>query len=539
MVNTTNDRRSQQEQFQTQQQQQQQQQQERRKRRKRRTGQPRDKELITIMVLVGLVCLAVVVGLVLVVRLLFMSVDSSMEEERAADGGGGGGTFLGGRFATDQRKNKRSLARNNPNNHHQGPGPSPSEDDEFPDLPPSKIYTIPHSMSHIGDRSDEYAELRKQTDALLPYHPERSLQAVHDMIHNNNPHGSPTTFEEDVPYDIYNCPENPPPNYPHEWKTMEILNHWSPEETSQIPDKIHQGLCVFDYRKDYVKALTYRNADVPFVVRQDPEVAVTVERWASPGYLERLMGNVLHRAEMSTSNHFMFWVPGNTAQQNKKDHGRGGGVASPMIHAPPEWSSPTKMIRMTFKDFVVKAKWPKTHHDPHWYFRLIGCGETGAKGECDAGSSEWLFDELTFFQPRSGLLYLKDPGGQRGIHCRIGMEGVTIANHFDQSRNAIVLLGGERRYILSHPRHCSNLALYPRGHPSARHSAVDWSNPDLEAFPAFADAMSNEILLQAGDVLYLPTNYFHYIVNLGLNYQCNTRSGVDEAAMAAIRQCGF
>jgi hypothetical protein len=32
------------------------------------------------------------------------------------------------------------------------------------------------------------------------------------------------------------------------------------------------------------------------------------------------------------------------------------------------------------------------------------------------------------------------------------------------------------RYILQPPSECKHLHLYPRGHPSARHSDVDWSN---------------------------------------------------------------
>ena len=103
----------------------------------------------------------------------------------------------------------------------------------------------------------------------------------------------------------------------------------------------------------------------------------------------------------------------------------------------------------------------------------------------------------------------------------------------------IAVLGGERRYILSHPDQCENHALYPRGHPSARHSAVDWSNPDLDRFPRIAQARANEIVLQAGDVLYLPTYWFHYIISLGLNYQCNTRSGISSEYKPHITSCGF
>jgi ribosomal protein L16 Arg81 hydroxylase len=126
-----------------------------------------------------------------------------------------------------------------------------------------------------------------------------------------------------------------------------------------------------------------------------------------------------------------------------------------------------------------------------------------------------------------------------GIHCRFGMRGVIAENHFDLSRNAIALLAGRRRYILAHPSQCSSMNLLPRGHPSARHSAVDWSNPDLEEFPTFADARVNEIVMMPGDVLYLPTNWFHFIVSLELNMQCNTRSGGEDMNREEITNCGF
>jgi hypothetical protein len=61
-----------------------------------------------------------------------------------------------------------------------------------------------------------------------------------------------------------------------------------------------------------------------------------------------------------------------------------------------------------------------------------------------------------------------------------------------------------RRYILASLDMCDRLALYPKGHPSARHSAVDWSKPDLDSFPEFSQARANEVVLQPGELLYLP-----------------------------------
>jgi hypothetical protein len=190
-----------------------------------------------------------------------------------------------------------------------------------------------------------------------------------------------------------------------------------------------------------------------------------------------------------------------------------------------------------------------THLVEKGYFFLNGCG-IGAGRNCIRNLSEYLFDELDFFRvdrqrPKGdnakpstpSSMYIVDPSKQAGIHCRFGMRGVVAENHFDTTRNTIVVLGGERRYLLSHPNQSKYMELYPEGHPSARQSAVDWSKPD--SYPKFQHALVNEVVLQAGDVLYLPTNWFHHIVSLELNYQCNTRSGRTTKYDHFLNDAGF
>lgn len=43
---------------------------------------------------------------------------------------------------------------------------------------PSKIYTVPGSVSVLGDKSDFYAQLRKAYDARFPSEAKRSVEAV-------------------------------------------------------------------------------------------------------------------------------------------------------------------------------------------------------------------------------------------------------------------------------------------------------------------------------------------------------------------------
>ena len=46
------------------------------------------------------------------------------------------------------------------------------------------------------------------------------------------------------------------------------------------------------------------------------------------------------------------------------------------------------------------------------------------------------------------------------------MRSIIAEAHFDGSRNVIALLGGLRRYILTHPSQCKHMHMFPPGHPS-------------------------------------------------------------------------
>ena len=388
-----------------------------------------------------------------------------------------------------------------------------------------------------GDKTKGYALLRQEFDALLP---SNDVSRMKNYVQSLKKNTYTTARPQDMSYDIYNCPDDPPITYPFAWNVLTILKNWEIDDPTPR-EHIYQGLCVFDYELDYAKAINYRDAEVPFIIQNDSRVLRTVERWNQPNYLNKLLGPRDYMAEHSNNSHFMYWMEPKEGQIKR--------LVQKLQQELEKWKPPTKRIRMTYQDWLEHAN-TTTVVGPsmeHWYFRLIGCG-LGLGKNCEKFPAEFLFDELDFFRvdhgttenpPSSSSLYIKDPRGQQGIHCRFGMRGVIAENHWDSSRNVIVVLGGERRYLLSHPNQCKYLELYPEGHPSARHSAVDWSKPDLISFPNFQHAQVNEVVLQAGDLLYLPTNWFHHIVSLELNYQCNTRSGRSKTYDEAIAGCSF
>jgi oxalate decarboxylase/phosphoglucose isomerase-like protein (cupin superfamily) len=354
-------------------------------------------------------------------------------------------------------------------------------------------------------------------------------------------------------YDIYNCPVHAPPlHYPVAWNAMTtVLRHWNPDHTV-LPSngRIYQSVCVFDWTNAEHRDIavpTYRAMELPFVLRNHPEVVRTAYRWSSssqPDYLQQLLGDDTHRNEHSVNNHFMFWRLSAAAQQQQQQ--RGGGARKP-------FQPPTDNVPLSFAEWLKHAQQLERMTDEeqvgaeHWYFRL---------NAALPNTNTFLYDELPFFQPHSNKnnvntnttsLFMVDSTQQRGINCRFGMKGVIAEAHFDPTRNWIVLLQGRRRYILAHPEQCAHLELYPYRHPSGRHSAVDWStiavvaaNKNATAYTGpFQRAAVHELVLQGGDALYLPTSWFHYIVSLNTNYQCNARSGVTMEHRRAIQRCGF
>lgn len=355
-------------------------------------------------------------------------------------------------------------------------------------------------------------------------------------------------------YDIFDCPMEPPVHYPIEFPIPDVLDHWPVLDTELLDKRsIHQGFCVFDFARHGAERVrqqihNYQNAEKPFVVKNDPEVLKSVERWNSDHFLDFKLQRKVFRGEFSKSLSMMYWT------------------ISRFHEVPKDFVPPTKMKPTTFKiwkeraEAVENAATAAHRDDENSYLRFDGC--VSPTKRCDALHRKWgpfgrgifaltrlddgdfLHDELPWFSPRyyeKGISkdYLIEPEKARGIQCRFGAKGLVAEDHFDNERNFIAVLGGERRYILGHPNNCRDMSLYPMAHPLERHSQIDWSAPNLTQFPNFKHVHVNEVVLQAGDLMYLPTYWFHHIVSLNLNYQCNARSGHSLDYDQDIYDCGF
>lgn len=386
-------------------------------------------------------------------------------------------------------------------------GPPPPIGTPYRTTSSRHLYEQEHqlSLADVRSRVEKLREVRTRTVEVVG--------GNHSHSHNHN-----------LEYDIHRCPPEIPRNYPIAWNIVDVLTHWNPDDTT-VPPTIHQGLCSIDWNDQEQQqiAVLYRKSEMPFIVHNHPEIWQATERWSHFDYLHNLVGDDAFRNEHSNHNHMMYWK-----LRGRKSHSI----------AEKGWAPPTDNVDISFTEWHEKAmalEDPSVDavHTEHYYFRLNGIL---------GGINDYLYDELPFFDPRQQSdVFMVDPDNARGINCRFGSRGIIAECHYDESRNFILMLGGQKRYILAHPNQCRNLELYKLGHPSARHSRINWSDPQSWRNDGgnFSKAQVNEVVLQAGDGLYLPTYWFHFIVSLNLNYQCNARSGMTEENLETIRSCGF
>ena len=136
------------------------------------------------------------------------------------------------------------------------------------------------------------------------------------------------------------------------------------------------------------------------------------------------------------------------------------------------------------------------------------------------------------------------PESQKGIQCRFGERGVVAATHYDNGRNMVGMITGAKRYILSPPNACGKLGIFAgRNTAIFRHSMLNFghikyledaklreemSPQERQWLERAATAPAVETVLKAGEVLYIPSMWFHYIVSIQKSAQCNARSGVEQ-----------
>ena len=326
-------------------------------------------------------------------------------------------------------------------------------------------------------------------------------------------------------------------SYPPLEDMSKIFEFWGQDDLDSPPEIIAEVLQHFDYQNpdELAAAEKYRDLELPFKVYNVPEVKDAGVKWTDE------------------------YVAANFDDGNEDDTPQSHGSAQQSVDSffafyyPERWDvdllgpTPSVDIPWTFDKWARHAVYADevglNSNEKHYYY------QSGVpREERLQKRMHWTFvsRDLPSFSSPEPTFFGFNPPAQKGIQCRFGERGVTAATHYDGGRNMIAMMTGAKRYILSPPIACPKLGIVSsRRHPSFRHSMLNFgrvtlldktdtttsvrmSDREREWLRIAAGAPTLSTVLKAGEVLYVPSHWFHYITSLQKSAQCNTRAGIHE-----------
>ena len=133
---------------------------------------------------------------------------------------------------------------------------------------------------------------------------------------------------------------------------------------------------------------------------------------------------------------------------------------------------------------------------------------------------QFSFDRIPGLSQCVSTPYVNPRRRNVDLNLWIGPAGTFISLHkdhhigFDYANNIFVQVCGRKRAVLVSPD--QDAFMYPRtkGQGAHWHSQVDWENPDFGRFPLFRQVKLQETVLQPGEMLFIPGNYWHSLQSL-------------------------
>ena len=101
---------------------------------------------------------------------------------------------------------------------------------------------------------------------------------------------------------------------------------------------------------------------------------------------------------------------------------------------------------------------------------------------------------------------------------RVSSAGCQLWTHYDITNNLLCQLTGTKRVVLYPPHQVRNLYVH-----TSSSRVIDIDNPDYELFPKFrlAEQHRRECILQPGDVLFIPSLWFHNVLSFEASVSVN------------------
>jgi len=319
--------------------------------------------------------------------------------------------------------------------------------------------------------------------------------------------------------------------YPKMRTYKEVQDTWPQDALDNPPPVLEEDLLHFDYHNpaDMQAAVKFRDAKLPFKVINVPDVMAATKKWTDKYIMKQFdtkdQGNGPKSRGICNEgpdNFFAFFYP-------------------PLWHIQVLGLPPTRNNNFSFKRWAKHAHYADRvgldANLPHFYWTSNVATDERYKRRAN---QTFVSRDLPSFSETKENFFAFNLTEQQGIQCRFGERGITAANHYDSGRNMIAMITGAKRYILSPPRACKRLGIVSSNrHSSYRHSMLNYGHMELmktrddmpqeerEWMEMAGTAEAISTVLKEGEILYVPTGWFHYITSLQKSAQCNVRSGID------------
>lgn len=133
-----------------------------------------------------------------------------------------------------------------------------------------------------------------------------------------------------------------------------------------------------------------------------------------------------------------------------------------------------------------------------------------------AGAPDLLND---FSYPDCGLKFFK-----RLPVLFVGGKDAKVQMHYDidLANNLLFHFGGRKRVLLFPPEQTRFMYRVPYSFSSLH--KIDFSDPDFERFPALKQLRGQTAELSHGDVLFIPSGFWHYVIYDDIGYSLSLRA---------------
>jgi len=246
----------------------------------------------------------------------------------------------------------------------------------------------------------------------------------------------------------------------------------------------------------------------PVVIVNSSLVKSAAGKW-SPDYLKEHIRKEARCTVFEAPNHnFRYWdIEKNTGEF--------------------DWPPPNSKLDLPYSEFLALIRGEKTRtptketkeekeekSGPHYYLQQ--------KLTTNEATEQLLKDFSVFDWTKVLSIKLQNNWGPLTHNLLlVGEEGNCTPSHYDEQENVFCQLWGKKKIILHSPSDWKYLYTFPTSHTCDRQSQIDFDHIDRKRFPLYHLAQPLETTLSPGELLFIPSYWFHHMLAVTENVSVN------------------